>query len=161
MTSLMFCCDRYKAWNTRSLGKNSGTASRPPLHPISLTVEVEQVHVSAVLFERRRTGHESGILGRRVAVVPIALRLTEQTKITENSTWTNDAQTRRSRRTIICRIIRTFLVLLWKQVSRRRRLFHRGQIECPSNERIAVASCRYVAVLRVVLHTGDFLDSRL
>ena len=137
MTSLMFCFDRYKAWNTRSLGKNSGTASRPPLHPISLTVELEQVQVSAVLFDRRRTGHESGILGRRVAVLP---RLREQTKITENSTWTSDAQRRRSSRTIICRTIRAFLVLLWDQVARRRRLFHGGQIECPSNERIAVAA---------------------
>ena len=112
MTSLMFCFDRYKAWNTRSLGKNSGTASRPPLQPISLTVEVEQVHVAAVLFDRRRTGHDSGILERRVAVVPIVPRLTELTKITENSIWTNDVQRRCSSRTISCRIIRPFLDLL-------------------------------------------------
>ena len=71
ITSLMFCFDKYKAWNTRSLGKNSGTASRPPLHLISLIVEVEQAHVTQELFDRRRTGHDSEVVGRRLGMSSI------------------------------------------------------------------------------------------
>ena len=105
----MFCFDKYKAWNTRSLGKNSGTVSIPPLHPISLMVVVEQTHVTPLMFDRSRTGQASEVLGRRLSVASIVIRPLEQTSITKNNNWTSNVQKRLFNKLVGCHIIRTSL----------------------------------------------------
>ena len=101
-SALMFCFARYKAWNTRPLGRNSGTASRPPLHPISLIDEMVQAHTTPVWFDGMRTGHGSAVVGRCLAVASIVPR---HRSIRGTSTWTSDVQERRFNRPCISRRI--------------------------------------------------------
>ena len=144
MTSLMLCFDRYKAWNTRSVATNSGTLSRPPLHVISLLVAVEQTHVTALLFDRSLTGHDStGLVG----VAPIVARQTEETSIVENNAWTSDVHKRRCIRPISFIVISTSLL---KQPVVRYvagvRYFTGGKIELSIKR---ATGCRDVALLHL------------
>jgi len=113
---------------------NSGTVSRPPLHVISLIVVVEQTHVTALLFDRMRTGHDSaGVVG----VTPIVAR---QTRIVENNAWTSDVHKRRCVRPISFIIISTSLL---KQRATYVRYFTGGQIELSLKRTSAAMSPTY------------------
>jgi len=81
---------------------NSGTVSRPPVHLISLMVDVEQTHVTPVLFDRKRTGHDS----RRLVLASTVARHTQQTNITENNVRNSDVKKRRSISSVIISVLK-------------------------------------------------------